>query len=181
EQRGSAPSFNPSRTPSAKRVERLVQGSNGIRIGTLLGSRNGRAVGRGVALTQLQNRGGRWQTRLTGGRWRTVRSGSLSTRRALLLREGDGLRFVGSGGRVNMQYLAWNQGLGRAGGFANAVRRGGQTPFSRRGQAFNFGDVGRGRSAAAANSAATESTSRKAAALSALAVDAFLAATDLDD
>ncbi|MGL4464145.1 MAG: hypothetical protein ACRC1K_18505, partial [Planctomycetia bacterium] len=175
----NAPTLVVSSTPSTAAVRRAIVGRSGIKISRLLGAarpRDGRATSddpgsrRGVALTQLSNQGGRWQFRLGNGAWRTVRSGSLSTRRSLLLRDGDSLRFVGTGGRVRMQYAAWDQTTGRAGGFASTAVRGGSTAFSTARRTYSLGTVRPAATAGVGLAAAVEAADRKSA-LSAAAID----------
>ncbi|MGL5095999.1 MAG: hypothetical protein ACRDD1_10440, partial [Planctomycetia bacterium] len=66
-------------------------------------------------------------------------------------------------------------------GFGDASRRGGMTAFSSRTRTLDFGEVGRDRSARAATAAAVETSNRSATAMSALAVDAYLASSVLAD
>ncbi|MGL5094236.1 MAG: hypothetical protein ACRDD1_01515, partial [Planctomycetia bacterium] len=80
--------------------------------------KEGRAIQRGVAITQLRSTSrGRFEFSLNGGRtWTTARG--VSSTRSLLLRETDRVRFVranGSAGRISLQYRAWDRSSGRAG------------------------------------------------------------------
>ncbi|MGL4460591.1 MAG: hypothetical protein ACRC1K_00405, partial [Planctomycetia bacterium] len=80
---------------------------------------------------------------------------------------------LGTGGRVRMQYAAWDQTTGRAGGFASTAVRGGSTAFSTARRTYSLGTV-RPAGAAAADvglAAAWQQASRKTVALTPAAVD----------
>lgn len=85
----------------------------------------------GIAIRALTLAGGTLEYSIDGTNW--ITASGLSTTNALLLRSTDQMRFTPStanGGTTFINYNAWDQTSGSAGGFANVTSTGGITAFS---------------------------------------------------
>ncbi|MGL5094175.1 MAG: hypothetical protein ACRDD1_01205, partial [Planctomycetia bacterium] len=123
------PNLGPITTSGGVRISQYLQGTG--RAGGVSDPDSGGS--RGIALVGLRGtRGGMFEFRVGGGPWRRVDVSRLRSDRALLLSGNDRMRFrpTTSSGRVQLQYRAWDQTTGRAGGLANTTQAGGQSAFS---------------------------------------------------
>ena len=84
----------------------------------------------GIAVFQTSGNG-TWQYSTNGTTWTAI--GNVSQIQALLLPEGDSVRFMPAAnwsGQANLYFVAWDGSQGKAGGIANVIAKGGTTPFS---------------------------------------------------
>lgn len=129
-----APVLNPS-GPSLTTISEDETTNAGDDIASLLGGSitdlNLSAL-EGIAITTLSSGNGDWEYSINGGtNWNAV--GAVSSTNALLLREGDRIRFVPDGlnaDSASFEFLAWDQTSGIVGTKADVSSAGGNTAFS---------------------------------------------------
>ncbi|MDJ0864882.1 MAG: DUF4347 domain-containing protein [Myxococcota bacterium] len=132
----SAVNDAPVLTPTAPTLPTITEdelGNPGALVSTLLGGLADVDAGSaaGLAITGLDSGNGTWQYRLAAGPWQDV--GAVSDASALLLRDGDQIRFVPDGRAADapsFAFRAWDRTGGSAGSKVDTVPNGGTTAFS---------------------------------------------------